>query len=231
MKLAKEYQVLYKHPRINGLATYLIFYLICILVICLIFILEHLDLSWIAAPIMLISGFIIFYSFTHGYWHDITKYYLEHIPDTINYKDGNEYAGVVIADNNLRFFKYFHIYNGGVLLLIENLRNKEIPIKIIKKATIQSFRSVVYDPNCTQLFIFGHGRKYGLRIDKKEELLSYSTMADAPHKCRIEQLHCNHKAKKGKSLAELLGAEEHYKTDKQRTVEEVINCCLYEFFS
>jgi len=230
MRLSKEYQVLYKHPRINGLATYLIIYLLSLLAICFIFILEHLDLSWMGAPIMLISGITIFYSYTHGYWHDITRYYLEHIPTEFNLREGCNYTGVVIADNNLCFGKYFHIYNGGVLLLIEHLRNKAIPIKIIKKATKESLCSIVDDPLCNELFIFGHGRKWGLKIIKNE-ILPYSTIADANHKCRIEQLHCNNGAKKGKSLAELLGAEERYKTDKQRTVEEVINCCLYEFFS
>ena len=88
----------------------------------------------------------------------------------------------------------------------------------------------MYDKKRTELYIFGHGIRYGLKIHKNE-LIPYATMADAPKKKRIEQLHCNHKYKKGKSLAELLGAEERFKTEKMRTIEEVINCCLYEYFS
>jgi hypothetical protein len=171
--------------------------------------------------------FFIAYVYFHSYWHDITKFYLEHISDEINFSKDKEYAGVVIADKNLRFDKYFHIYNGGALLLIEHLRNRSIPIKIIKKADEKSFLNLVYDKKCTELYIIGHGRRYALKIHK-DKLIEYKTLADAPKKKRIEQLHCNHKHKKGKSLAELLCAEEKYKSQKTRSTEEVINVGLYE---
>jgi hypothetical protein len=225
-----KYQVLYKNPSVNGLNLYIILFTFSCILIVFLFLFVFQNLIWFISVISLTSAFIIFYSFTHGYWHDITKYYLENLPNMLNFKENAEYATVVIADNHLKFGKYFHIYNGGVLLLIEHLRARGIPTKIIRKATQQDVHEVVYDHLCTELYIFGHGRKYGLRINNKD-LLKYSDFTNAPPKKRIEQFHCNHKAKKGISLASLLHAEERYSTDKKRTIEEVINCCLFEFFS
>lgn len=173
------------------------------------------------------SVLFYFYIYQNSYWSDITKFYLENIPNQINFRENEEYAGVVIADNNLRVHKYFHIYNGGVLLLIEHLRNQNIPIKIVKKVDEKNLKELIYDEKCTELYIFGHGRRYGLKIHKNK-FVNYANFTDAPKKMRVEQFHCNHKHKKGKALSEILDAEEKYKTLKTRTISEIINCCMNE---
>jgi len=169
--------------------------------------------------------FTIFYVYIHGYWFDINKYYLEHIPKEINYKEGSEYAGVVIANKNLRSYKYFHIYNAGIILLVEHLKNRKIPIKILNYADEERFKDLVYDKSCIELYIIGHGRRNALKIHKNK-FIEYENFKDAPPKRRVEQLHCCHKG--GRSLAEVLGAEEKFKSDKKRDCEETINYLLNE---
>jgi hypothetical protein len=155
----------------------------------------------------------------------VNKYYLEHIPKEINYKKGSEYAGVVIANKNLRSYKYFHIYNTGIILLVEHLRNRGIPIKIVNNADEERFKALVYDKSCTELYIIGHGRRNALKIHK-DKFIEYEDFKDAPRKKRVEQFHCCHKG--GRSLAEVLGAEEKFKRYEIRYCEETINYLLNE---
>lgn len=217
--------VLYKHTRgFSPIVVYLLVFSIPAgLFLGLALSIPSLQNYFVA--VILLAVFTIFYVFYYGYWSDVNKYYLKHIPKEINYKEGSEYAGVVIANKNLRFDKYFHVYNTGIILLIEHLRNRGIPIKILNNADEDGFKALVNDKSCIELYIIGHGRRNALKIHK-DKFIEYEQFKDAPRKRRVEQFHCCHKG--GRSLAEVLGAEEKFKSDEIRYCEETINYLLNE---
>jgi hypothetical protein len=218
-------KVLYKYaggfsPIIQYLIVFTIFAGIIFILITIIPALQYYFMA-----VILFAIFIIFYVHIHGYWSDANNYYLEHIEKEINYKKGHEYAGIIIANKNLRFYKYFYIYNTGIILLVEHLKNRGMPIKILNNADEEHFKDFVYDKSCTELYIIGHGRRNALRIHKNI-FVEYEDFKDAPRKKRVEQFHCCHKG--GRSLAEVLGAEEKFKSNKKRYCEETINYLLNE---
>lgn len=103
------------------------------------------------------------------------------------------------------------------MILIEYLKIKNQPFKLLKKFDKQEFNDMIYDKNCRGLYILGHGRRHGLLISE-DEVLYYCEYQDAPKKDFVVQMHCNHM--KGKSLADYLCAKEDFPTDKIRTVDE-----------
>lgn len=176
--------------------------------------------------IMIVFGITIIlfiYFILCGDWAKINRHYLENISTEINIKDNKKYVGVIIASGNLRFWKYPSIYNGGLLLLIEYLRNQNKSIKIIKNSTTEQFNKLVYDKNCNELYIIGHGRKYGLKISKKE-FVNYNQFKGAPRKDLVVQLTCQHKA--GESLAEILHAKEEFIMNRTINTYDTINYLL-----
>jgi len=82
---------------------------------------------------------------------------------------------------------------------------------------------MVYDSNCRELYISGHGRKHRLQISKKQNLY-YFLYPCAPKKDKVIQLHCNHEG--GKSLADVLDAKEDFLTNKTRTSSQNIRYFL-----
>ena len=174
---------------------------------------------------MIVLSFLVIYSYFCGYWYRINKVYTKNIPTEFNYTEGEEYVGVVIANKGFRFNKYTAIYNGAILLLIEFLRNENKPLKIVKEASREEVSRLIRDQNCKELFLIGHGRRYGIKLSQKE-ILTYADFKGAHKKDRVEQLHCCHKG--GSSLAEILGAEEKFKSYKKRNCEELIGYFLKE---
>ena len=233
MLIKNEYNILYKYPRVGNIGLFLFTWVIITTLIFLmpVYFTPSMDygfyLSYLFIFMLIFPIFYILYVYTHSYWHDINKFYIENIPNEINFDKNKEYAGVVIANNNLRLDKYFHIYNGIALLLIENLRNKNKAIKIIKNTNEKDFRELVYDKNCNELYLLCHGRKYRFTLHKNKHI-NFEKFSDAPKKKRIEHFHCCHKANKGKSLSEILDADEKYKSNKTRTIDEVVNYGVYE---
>jgi hypothetical protein len=61
--------------------------------------------------------------------------------------------------------------------------------------------NIVHDKNVKALFIFGHGRRNGLKFG--DELWSYYNMPKARNIEYVGQFHCNHES--GKTLYEHLG--------------------------
>ena len=173
--------------------------------------------------ITIFSIIMIFYVQTQGYWSDINKYYLEHIPKEINIQEGSKYAGIIVANKDLGFFKYFDFYNTGILLLVEYLKNRGVPIKIVNNAEEENLKALIDDNLCNELYIIGHGRRSALRLHKCT-LINYENFKGAQSKDRVEQITCCHKG--GRSLAEVLGAEERFKCDKKRYSEDIIDCLL-----
>jgi hypothetical protein len=152
-------------------------------------------------------------------WIRLNKDYLKNAPNEYNIKGENKYVGIVATTSNLPRENYFFVYCSGIILLIEHLKSKQQPFKLLnehdegKKFDKQKFRDMVNDPNCTELYILGHGRRCGLRISENE-LYHYFLLAGAPKKDKVIQLHCNHKGYR--SLTELLHAQADFKQDSLR---------------
>ena len=98
MKTKKEFQVLYKHPNFGKIGPYILIYVITAFIIFLLplFLTPTMNISlyfvYLALVIIFLPMFFIMYAYTHSYWHDITKYYLENIPNEINFNNNKEYA-------------------------------------------------------------------------------------------------------------------------------------------
>jgi energy-coupling factor transporter transmembrane protein EcfT len=130
---------------------------------------------------------------------------------------GEKYVGVVVTTTNLPLFKYVFIYASGTFLIIEYLKRKNQPFKLMTNFDRDRFREMVYDANCIGLYIIGHGTRHGLRISK-EEMLYYCEFPDAPAKEFVVQLHCNHL--RGKSLVEYLNAHADFPMENVRSVND-----------
>ena len=186
---------------------------------------------------ILILYILVTYSYLCGYWYRINKVYTKNLKSEYNYTEGGTYTGVVIANKGFRFYKYSAIYNGAILLLIESLRNENKPLKIVKEANREDVTRLILDDKCKELFIIGHGSRDFLRLSRKEKLYYNEFKDRGITKDRVEQLHCNHSYvfpyslfhKDIKpSLAEILNAEEKYKSYKKRDCEELIGYFLKE---
>jgi len=165
-----------------------------------------LILSWILAMLMI------------PFWFFINYLYLQIAPEEFKIKD--KYVGVVVTTTNLARYKYLFIYGSGIFLLIEYLKRKNQPFKLLKKFDKKKFDDMIYDENCRGLYILGHGSRHGLSISK-DEMLYYCEYANAPKKAKkvfIIQLHCNHL--KGKPLAEYLDACTDFSMETIRTIED-----------
>lgn len=151
-------------------------------------------------------------------WYLLNYIYLKRQPKFDEYKIKGDYIGIVITTDNLKFWKYWAIFTGGIIILIEYLKMKNISFKLLTNFDdtfdTKRFRELVFDRRCRELYISGHGRKHKLQISKKQNLY-YFLYSNAPKKDKIIQLHCNHGG--GKSLADFLDAEEDFLTNKSRT--------------
>lgn len=141
--------------------------------------------------------------------------YLKNAPS--KYLVKKEYIGIVVTTNKLRLNGYLFIYFSDIMLLIELLKRKNQPFKLLTKFDKKRFDDMIYDKNCKGLYILGHGSRHGLLISA-DEMLYYCEYKDAPKKDFVVQLHCNHG--KGESLADYLCAKEEFPTDKKRAIHE-----------
>jgi len=141
--------------------------------------------------------------------------YLKNAPS--EYLVKKEYIGMIVTTNKLRLDRYLFIYFSDIMMLIECLKRKNQPFKLLTKFDKKRFRNMIYDKNCKGLYILGHGRRHGILISE-DEMLYYCEYKDAPKKDFVVQLHCNHM--KGKSLGDYLCAKESFPTNKMRMVHE-----------
>jgi len=156
---------------------------------------------------LLIAYLIFLITFLNYFciWYLLNYIYLKRQPKFEEYKTKGDYLGIVVTTSNLQFWKYCAIYTSGLILLIGCFKNKKIPYKLLTNFNgpfdTKKFKELVYDENCKELYISGHGRKHRLQISKKQNLY-YFLYPNAHKKDKVVQLHCNHGG--GKSLADFL---------------------------
>lgn len=160
-------------------------------------------------------------------WYLINYLYLKREPVFHEYKIESNYIGIVVTTSNLQFWKFLAIFTGGMILLIKYFKEKNLHYKLLTNFdgpfNTKKFREMVYDRNCRELYISGHGRKHRLQISKKQNLY-YFLHSCAPKKDKVIQLHCNHGD--GKSLADVLDAKEDFLTNKMRNSSQNIRYFL-----
>ena len=148
------------------------------------------------------------------FWIKIDEKYILNAPESYEIKDGKEYIGIVITNSNLPDSKLIFIYGSGLMLFLDYLIKNKKPFKLIKqnnrenKFNKKEFENLIYDKNCQELYILGHGKRHALKISAKEYLY-YFLYANAPKKRKVIQLHCN--TGKYVSLSELLHAKKDFK--------------------
>ena len=149
------------------------------------------------------------------FWLFVNYFYLKIVPE--EFRITERYVGVVITTTNLTVYRYIFVYASGIFLLIEYLKRKNQPFKLLRKFDKKKFSDMIYDKNCKGLYILGHGTRHGLRVSK-DEMVYYCEFANAPKKEFIIQLHCNHL--RGKSLVEYLDAQSDFSMETTRTVND-----------
>lgn len=185
----------------------------------------NLQIFWIFLILCLsIFAMIALYCYRKLFdaWYKANKIYLRNAPKEYLIEKDKKYIGVFVTTTNLNEEKYDFVYGSGVILFIEYLIKKKQPFRLITDVNEKNFSELVKDTNCENLYIVGHGRRYGLIIGKsKDEMIYYKQFKDAGKKRKVVQLHCNHcrfydKHYGEKSLTEYLDAELDFKQNKMR---------------
>ena len=133
----------------------------------------------------------------------IRRYCLKNSPNNIYVK----HHAIIIAISTRRLthkiYKYLP-YSGGVENLVKVFLDKNIPFKVYECLNKSDLEKIIIDDNATVLWIFGHGQKNGVNLQKEFCEYSYfdTNVYRKHHKKEINQFHCNKEI--GKSLTEIL---------------------------
>src|SRR3989338_4974802 len=109
---------------------------------------------------------------------------------------------VVLANNY--WWKIHFLWGEGIDLLIDHFRAVRISYKVYTPLNKDDFFKIVMASNTKELFIFGHGGRHGLQLNKLERL-RYCELSNAPKKRFIAQFHCNDGG--GNSLKDYIGED------------------------
>jgi hypothetical protein len=98
-----------------------------------------------------------------------------------------------------------YIFGDGIDLLVTFFTKKNTPFKVYCCCNSQEFFDIVNNPNCKNLWLFGHGARG--RIACKDKYVDYSELVNKMSPCSknknyVYQLHCNSGCEK--SLADYL---------------------------
>jgi len=146
--------------------------------------------------IIVFLGFVAIFFGGIYIWFLFNSFYLRKMPNNKRYK--KDYIAIILTNRNIN--DKFVICVSGISLLLKYIKKQNKPYILMKKFDEKKFRKIVYDKNCKELYLVGHGCRHGLKIDDK--CFYYCELKDAPKKDFIAQLHCNHLG--GKSLADYL---------------------------
>lgn len=169
-------------------------------------------------------------------WERTNELYLINSEKEYFPKENEKYIGIVITNSGLpkRMFErirgpyYRFIFRSEPMLLIEHFKKRKKHVRILKEDNpenpfnISALDEMIYDPNCYEMYILGHGTRYGLYIGKnKGENIYYDKYRGASKKDKVVQLHCNHiklfdKNKKRPSLTQVLNANTDIKQKGKR---------------
>ncbi|MCK4364510.1 MAG: hypothetical protein KAW45_00500 [Thermoplasmatales archaeon] len=201
------------------IAYFLLFLLIEVIIVSIFLYPNTMNFLQLYLFIILLFLVVIFNLLALHYWIKINEKYILKVPENFEIKEGEEYIGIVMSNSNMPEKKLFFTYGAGLILFLEYLIRNKKPYKFLKennrknKFNKSKFRELVYDKNCKELYILGHGRRHALKISDKE-FLYYLFYANAPPKKKVIQLHCN--LGNYVSLSELLNADKDFKEKGSR---------------
>ncbi|MDD2803772.1 MULTISPECIES: hypothetical protein [Methanocorpusculum] len=133
----------------------------------------------------------------------IRRYCLKNSPNNICVKHHAIIVAISTRKLSHKIIRYFP-YSGGAKILVKWFINKKIPFKVYECLNKSDLEKIIIDDNATVLWIFGHGQKNGVNLQKEFFKYSYFDI-DVYRKHRkkeINQFHCN--KDEGKSLTEIL---------------------------
>jgi hypothetical protein len=162
----------------------------------------------------------------------LNKYGIENASKEYGIQKGEKYTGIVIYHNKYIDKKALTTYIASPMLLIEYLKRKSTPFKLVVDPDYKGFKKLIADPNCNKLYILGHGRLYRLITGpEKEDTIWYKDFIGYPLKEKVVQLHCNHrdwfiKNRDLKSLTDILDAKSDFKQKGMKNQIDLRNYLL-----
>ena len=90
--------------------------------------------------------------------------------------------------------------------------------KVYTPKNASDFKKIINNPKVKSIYIFGHGVKHGIKLNKKE-VLYYCEMKNTLKKDFIAQLHCNHSY--GNSLADYIGKNSYVVDGKRNSFKNL----------
>jgi hypothetical protein len=189
-------------------------------------------MSLLIAYALLTSFLLIIYLKFEKVIFYLNKLGIERTPGEYKTKNGQRYSGIVIIHNNYIEKKALVTYLMSPMLLIESFQKESKPYKLVTDPDYEKFEQLVSDPNCYELYIFGHGRLYRLIIGpNKEDSIWYRDFVGYPFKEKVVQFHCNHrdrfiKNRNLKSLTDILNAKTDFKQKGMTSNLKVIDYLL-----
>ena len=139
------------------------------------------------------------------------KYYINKMISMYkNEENSGEYSAVLIG-NNLSCYKNIFTNGGacGLYFLNRYFENTNKRCKIRQNVDKTDFDEYVFDVNCQELYIIGHGSKKSFRMKNDTDNVDYSEYkGKIKHKKRIiAQLHCADSKIGDESLADILATD------------------------
>lgn len=113
----------------------------------------------------------------------------------------NKYAAILISNNQTssmikccvrRYWKNSTVNAATVFipLLIKHFQNHSMNYKIVQSVTQEDFNCNIYDSDCDELYLIGHGSRGRFKLS--ETIVNYSDYTNIKTKKQIvSQLHCN----------------------------------------
>lgn len=102
-------------------------------------------------------------------------------------KSQNPRAAIVVVPTYPK--DKWYLYSQGLIWLGFWLDRIGISYNLIRGPTIQVFQGIIENDSIECLFVFGHGKRYGLRFG--DTFLEYSKLKKGGRKKFVGQYHCN----------------------------------------
>jgi len=125
--------------------------------------------------------------------------------------DGDEYSAVLIGTNLSKAKDFFtNIGACGLYLLYKYFKNTNKKYKICQKVGKSDFDDFVFDDDCQELYILGHGSKNSFKMKNGTNVDYLEYKGKTKHKKRVvAQLHCAASKIGDESLVDILEADKN----------------------